>query len=269
MSPQLPIFLGVSEVPKPVYEYEYDGLLLVEYEEVSLRKPSFMILGLPDSGLVGLIAANHLVEALGLKEVGGIDFPKLLPPITVIYRGEPRTPIRFFASDNLLVVRAETPIPPAAIVSLGQLLVDYAMKRGVDYIVSIVGIAAPNRMEIEKPNVYWLASDEKAKQLAEKLEGTKLFESGYLVGPYALILKCAMRHRVSNIVVLADAYIEFPDPEAAAEVLKALSKAIGVEVNVKKLLDEAEIIRLRMRELMKQTRQALQEMRTPHPILYA
>lgn len=256
-------------MPKPIYEYEYDGLLLIEYEEVSLRKPSYMVLGLPDSGLVGLIAASHLVETLKLKEVGGIDFPKLLPPVAVIYQGEPRTPIRFFASNNLLVVRAETPIPPATIISLGQLLVDYAMKRGVDYIVSIVGVATPNRMEVEKPNVYWLASDEKARRLAEKLEGAKLFENGYIVGPYALILKYAMRHRVSNVVMLADAYIEFPDPEAAAEVLKVLSKAIGVEVDVEKLLDEAEIIRLRMRELMKQTRQALQEMRTPHPMLYA
>lgn len=253
---------------RPIYEEELDGLLLMEYEEFEPKKPSFMVLGLPDTGLVGVISSSHLVENLGMKEVAGIDILSMMPPVAVISKGVVRPPIRIYLSDNVMAVSAETPVPPQAVYPLAKMLVDYAMKRGIDYIVSIVGIASPNRINLEKPGIYWVASDEKARKLVEGL-GIESFTNGYLVGPYALILKQAIRSRVSNLVLLADAYIEFPDPEAAAEVLSVVSKLVGVEVDVKKLLEQAEMIRIKLRGLMKQTRQAMAEMRTPSSLMYA
>ncbi len=257
-------------MPKPIYEEEVEGVVLYEYEEYEPKKPLYMLLGLPDTGLVGVITANHLVSTLGMKEIGGIDFTRVVPPVAVIRGGELRTPLRIFQKDNLLVLTSEAPIPSYAVYPLASLIVDYAMRRGVDYIVSIVGIAAPNRMELPKPRVYWLASNDKARRVVEGL-GLEVFTDGYLVGPYAQILKQCVRKRAANIVLLADAYIEFPDPEAAAEVIQVLSRVMGIQIDVKKLLDEAELIRLKLRELMKQTRQALAEMQrlTPQPTLYA
>ncbi|NPA04676.1 MAG: proteasome assembly chaperone family protein [Crenarchaeota archaeon] len=254
---------------RPIYEQQVDGIVLWEYEDFDLGHPSFMILGLPDSGLVGVIAANHLVEHLDLREVAGIDFQHAMPPIVVIRKGEPKTQLRLFAGKNMLVLLAETPVPTPAIYPLADLLVDYALRRRIDYLVSIVGIASPGRVRLEKPNVYWLASDEKAKKLMEGSGAARLFENGYLVGPYALVLKKAMRSRVSNIILLADAYIEFPDPEAAAEVLRVLSKLLNVEIPVEPLLEQAEAIRLKLREFMKETRRALSQIKSPQPILYA
>ena len=258
---------GCAPLTKPIYEEEYDGLLLMEYEEYELEHPGFLVLGLPDTGLVGVISANHLVEALGMKEVAGIDVLPLMPPVAVISKGEVRPPLRIFVKDNIMTLTAETPIPPASVHSLSKMIIDYAMKRGVDYIISIVGVASPARINIEKPRVYWIASNEKARKLVEplNLEG---FLNGYLVGPYALILKNAIRARVSNLVLLADAYIEFPDPEAAAEVLNVVSKVTGKEIDTKKLLEQAEMIRLRLRGLMKQTKQTMSEMGTPS-LMYA
>ncbi len=251
-----------------VYEEEADGLRLVEYEEFKLGSPSYMILGLPDTGLVGVIASNHLVESLGMKEVGGIDLLGVMPPVAVISQGEVKTPLRIYRKDNLLVVSSETPIPGSHVYPLAGFLVDYAQRRGIDYIVSLVGVAAPNRLDLPKPRVYWIASDEKARRLVDG-SGAEMFANGFLVGPYAVVLKQSIRRRVSNLVLLAEAYIDFPDPEAAAEVVKTLSKITGVEVNVSKLLDQAEMIRLRLRGLMKQTKQSLSEMKAPSPLMYA
>ncbi len=254
---------------QPIYEEEFDGIILYEYEEFEPRSPSFLVLGLPDTGLVGVITVNHLCSSLGLKEVGGIDFARVMPPVAVIRGGELKTPIRFFFKDNIVALASEAPIPPQAIYPLSSLIVDYALRRGINYIVSIVGIASPNRMELPKPRVYWIASNEKARKLVEGLN-LENFSDGYLVGPYAQILKQCVRKRASNIVLLADAYIEFPDPEAAAEVVQVLSKIMGVQVDVKKLLDEAELIRLKLRELMRQTRQTIAEMhKVSPPTLYA
>ncbi|KSW12394.1 hypothetical protein CF15_06600 [Pyrodictium occultum] len=255
-------------VSRPVYEEEFDSLLLAEYEEFKLKKPSFMVLGLPDTGLVGVISSSHLVETLQMREVAGIDILSMMPPVAVISNGAVRPPIRIYARDNLLVVTAETPVPPPAIYPLSRLLIDYAMKSGVDYVMSIVGIASPNRINMDKPGVYWIASSEKAQKLVDGLD-IRNFSNGYLVGPYALILKQAIRRRVANLVLLADAYVEFPDPEAAAEVLKVISRIVNIEIDVKKLLEQAEMIRLRLRGLMKQTRQAMAEMRAPSSLMYA
>lgn len=258
----------MNALVKPIYEEELDGLLLMEYEEFELKHPSFLVLGLPDTGLVGVISANHMVEALGMKEVAGIDVVTMMPPVAVISNGVVRPPLRIFVKDNLMALTAEAPVPPGSVYALAKMLVDYAMKRGVDYIVSIVGVASPNRINVEKPRVYWIASNEKARRLVEGL-GLEGFTNGYLVGPYALILKNAIRARMPNLVLLADAYIEFPDPEAAAEVLNVLSKIAGVEIETKKLLEQAEMIRLRLRGLMKQTKQAMAEMGGPSPLMYA
>ena len=256
---------------RPTYEEEYDGLVYLEYRQVQVKKPSFMILGLPDAGLVGVIASTHLVRSLGMEEYGGIDSPRLFMPLVVINKGLPRPPLRLFHKDNVVVLVSETAIPPAAIHPLANFIIDYARRMSIDYIVSIVGLAAPNRLEIEKPSVYWLASSEEAARLAEKL-GIKMMGDGYLVGPYAIILKEAVRKRVNNLILLAEAFMDFPDPEAAAAVLQVLSKAIGKEIDVKKLLEEAEMIRIRMKELMKQTRQALSEIRKAYeyqpPLIY-
>ncbi len=239
----------------------------MEYEEYELEHPGFLVLGLPDTGLVGVISANHLVEVLDMREVAGIDVLPLTPPVAVISKGEVRPPLRIFVKDNIMTLTAETPIPPASVHSLSRMIIDYAMKRGVDYIISIVGVASPARINIEKPRVYWIASNEKARKLVEplNLEG---FLNGYLVGPYALILKNAIRARVANLVLLADAYIEFPDPEAAAEVLNVVSKITGKEIDTRKLLEQAEMIRLRLRGLMKQTKQTMSEMSAPS-LMYA
>ncbi len=252
---------------RPIYEEEFDGLILMEYEEFELKRPSFLVLGLPDTGLVGVISANHMIESLSMSEVAGIDIPGMMPPVAVISKGSVRPPIRMYVKDNIMALTAETPVPAQAVYPLSKLIVDYALRKGIDYIISIVGIASPNRMNMEKPNVYWLASNEKARKLVEGLniEG---FLNGYLVGPYALILKNAIRSRAANLVLLADAYVEFPDPEAAAAVLSVVSKITGVSIDVNKLLEQAEMVRLRLRNLMKQTKQAMAEMRGPSPLIY-
>jgi uncharacterized protein len=256
---------------RPIYTESYDGLAIQEFEEYELSKPSFLVLGLPDTGLVGPIAASHLVRTLEMKEVGGIDSDRFFPPMVVVHKGEPRLPVRLFAHDNMLVMVSETAMSPAAIYPLSYALVDYASKRGIDHIVSLLGMAVPNRLELEKLRVYWLANTDKAAELGGKL-GAERFMEGFLVGPYAAILKEASRRRMNNLIVLSESFPDFPDPEAAAQVLQALSKIVGKEINVKALLEEAELIRIKTRELMKNTRRALAQMQKGYeqqiPLMY-
>jgi uncharacterized protein len=242
----------------------------MEFEEFEVAKPSFLVLGLPDTGLVGAISSNHIVEQLSLREVAGIDMPMMGPPLAIIINSEVKTPLRIHHGNGgrVLALTSEAPVPATAMHALSKLLVDYALKRGIEYIISIVGLASPNRINVEKPRVYWLASNPRAAKLVEGL-GVENFANGYLVGPYALVLKEAIRKRVANLILLAESFVDFPDPEAAAQALTVLSRILGVNIDVSKLLEQAEMIRLRLRGLMKQTRQSMAEMGGPSPLMYS
>jgi predicted ATP-grasp superfamily ATP-dependent carboligase len=65
-------------------------------EEVKIverkRVPSgaTLIFGFPDVGLVGVIAASHLIDELNLSEVAYVD-SELLPPLIVLHEGLPHS----------------------------------------------------------------------------------------------------------------------------------------------------------------------------------
>jgi uncharacterized protein len=61
--------------------------------------------------------------------------------------------------------------------------------------------------------------------------------------------------------LLSQCFFNYPDPEAAAEVLKELAKVTGLKVDVSKLLDKGEEIRLRARDVMQRTQQEMSKMK--------
>lgn len=89
-----------------------------------------------------------------------------------------------------------------------------------------------------------------------------------MVGTYAMLLKHCMAHAQSSVTLLAESYIQFPDPGAAAAVIEILNRLLSLEVNTKNLLEESEEIRIRNRELMSKTQQAMQQARESLPGIY-
>ncbi len=241
-------------------EVSYGEFKLVEYESCRLREPAYALLALPDTGLVGVIGASHLIKVLGLKEVGGLDSYVYLPPVAVVSRSEVRLPIRFFASDNLLVVYSEFMPSPAAFPPLSRILLDYFERKGVNHIIMASGLAAQNRFELSELRTYYLTT---AKNVEEVLRsaGAKPFENGFLVGPYALMLKEAIRAELPTTLIMTESFLEFPDPEASARNLEVLSKLIGRPIDVKELVERAEAIRMRARDAMKAVMPSLARMR--------
>ena len=239
------------------FEEEINGFLFREYG--SLGRPETLILGLPDVGLVGPIAAMHITRSLKLDDVVGIDSYAFLPPVTVVLKGEPKHPMRIYSNGKIAVLVTDVPVSPAGIAPLASAIVEYARRRGIETMVSITGLGSPSRLRGEKPKLYWIASTGSAEEKAQKLEAER-FSDGIMVGPYSLILKEAARKRVDNIVILAESYTDFPDPEASAEAVKAISKLVGVDIDVSQLVKEAEMLRLRLQDMMKNTKEALTRM---------
>ncbi|MBE9391689.1 proteasome assembly chaperone family protein [Fervidicoccus fontis] len=242
-----------------IREEEIGGILIQEYEEFKLESPSFLIVGFPDAGLVGGISLNHLIRELNPKEIAGIDIPRLNPPIAIIRKGEYHPPIRIFKKDNILFLVSEIPIPANTVQPLSYAILEYCMRRRVDYVIGLTGIGSTERLNKEKPDVFIAYEGDQAKRMILINEG-KVFDEGMLMGPFAIFLKEAKRFNLQSLIILAESFPDLPDPEAASVAVEYLSKILSIKISIDKLLEEAEYIRLRTKEIMKQTAKVMGQM---------
>ncbi|WP_218258476.1 proteasome assembly chaperone family protein [Saccharolobus shibatae] len=234
-----------------------------------IGRPSYLLVSLPDAGLVGSISGEFLINSLNLKEYGEIYSHKYLPPISHVVNGVAKSPIRLYHYDNFLLLHSWVAIPANSIHHLADLVVDYAEKYGIQTIISITGVPVPNRLELEKPTPYWVVSSEDFAKELDSLNLMKKFVEGYVTGPYAPILFESAKKFIRNLVIVVESFLDLPDPEAAAVALDILSKMLGFKVDTSSLLKEAEEIRVRIKGLMQQTRQELPNYSGLRPYTYA
>ncbi|QKQ99311.1 proteasome assembly chaperone family protein [Metallosphaera tengchongensis] len=236
-----------------------------------LRKPAYMLIGIPDAGLVGEIVTEFLISKGIVEEFGQIFSRKYLPPILHVDDGVAKSPLRLYYGKgiNLIVLHAWTALPANAAYPLAKLVTDYASRYGIQEIISITGLPVPNRLDLEKPSAYWIAN---SKDMAESLNGlsnVQKFAQGYISGPYAPILYESSKTKIRNLAIVVESFLDIPDPEASAVALEIISSYLGFKVDVSGLLQEAEEIRSRIRGLMEQTKKELPSYSSGKPMSYA
>jgi len=236
---------------------------LPELVRIVERKPvpsnATMLHGLPDVGLVGLIATSHIITQLKMNEIAYVD-SELLPSVVVLHEGLPYAPLRIFGNGDLTAALSEAAIPAKAVQPIMRKLVAWGQAKKVKLMVSMGGMPVQDRQDIAEPKVYGAASNQALlKTLSDK--GIEILKGGFMVGPYALIMRYCAERNVPAIALLAQSFYNYPDPEAAAAAIKELGKITGLQVDVTKLVEGGEEIRLRARDVMKRTEQELNRMK--------
>lgn len=228
-------------------------------ERSAIPSGALMLFGFPDVGLVGVIAAEHLVSELKLTEVAYFD-SKLLPPLIVLHEGLPHSAIRIFGNDKILLAISETPIPADIIHPIVYTLIDWGRKKNVKMMISLSGIPVQDRQELKELKVFAAASNESMLKLAQD-KGVETLLEGYMVGPQAVLLQRCARLGLPALTLMSQCFFNYPDPEAAAEVLRSLASVAGVKVDVEKLLEKGEEIRVKARDVMQRTQQEMTKMK--------
>lgn len=218
-----------------------------------------LIFGFPDVGLVGVIAASYLVEELNLSEVAYLE-SKILPPLVVLHNGLPHSSIRIFGDEKILLTISEVPIPVDIVYQVMDALMDWGKNKNVKMMISLGGIPLQDRQDATELKSFAAASSPEALKLAQDKNVEPLTE-GYIVGPQAIMLQRATNTDTPALALLSQCFYNYPDPEAAAEVLKDLGKIVDVKVDVTKLLEKGEEIRLRARDVMKRTQEEMGKMK--------
>jgi len=227
-------------------------------EKKAVPSEATMIIGLPDVGLVGLIATSYIISELNLEEIAYME-SDLLPPVVVLHNGLPHAPLRIYGNQNLIAVISELAVPAPAIYKIMWEIVNWGKGKKVKRIVSMGGIPLENRQTIKEPEVFGAASNQKLLDMLKK-NGLKTMNEGYIVGAQALSMRYSVSKNISAIAILAQSFYNYPDPQAAAIALKELSKISDIKVDVTKLLERGEEIRLKARDIMKRTQQEMNRM---------
>ena len=225
---------------KPVREFDLDSPWLVE--------------GLPGAGLVGKIAADHLVEQFDMEYAAGIHCAGL--PKVAVYRGEDSTlrpPVRIYADEerDLLVLQSDIPVSPSSATDFAGCITGYVQKHDATPIY----ISGLDEDHEGTPEVYGVGAGDGTDLVAEA--GIVPPRQGGLVsGPTGALLATAEERRADAVGLVAQTEGQFPDPQAARAVLRGgVVPLTGIDVETQSLVEHAEEIR----EAREQMAQRLQE----------
>lgn len=239
---------------------------IVENSSAAKLSHPTIVVGIPEIGLVGTIAASYLVDTLDLAEIASVE-SDLTPAVIVVKNSEPKQPIRIFGNSALAVAVSEVPLPPRLSFEFASEIAKWSKAIQGKMVVGVTGLPSQARVESagdSTPLVVGVSNDENIRKSISSI-GAQPFEHGVIASTYATLLMRCTALGVPNLTLLSESYSEFPDPGAAAAAVEVLSKLLAITVDVKPLLEGAEEIRLRLRGLMSQTQQTIQQQQQQQP----
>lgn len=213
----------------------------VRREDVTLDDP-FLIEGLPGIGLVGKIAADHLVETSGMVHLADIVCEGL-PRLAVYSEGDPtvRPPVRLYADEaaNLLVLQSDVPISAEAATGFADCTVGWLADNGVTPIF----LSGLPRDDESPRTLYGVATGSGTDLLAET-DIPPPPENGVVAGPTGALLHRASRAGLPSVGLVVESDPEFPDPTGAHVLLRdGIEPITGIDADTQRLVERGEEIR--------------------------
>jgi len=217
------------------------------------KKPKnpIIIEGFPGFGLVGTIASEFLIDHLKTEQIGKITFEEM-PPMVAIHENEVVEPLGIFYSKKYNMVILHVITASAGYEwQLADALIEVAQQLNAKEIVCLEGVGSSEDTVEEK--AFYYSSDEKKKKLFEKANIEPLKE-GIIMGVTSALLLKAEKIPVS--CVFAETHTNLPDSKAAAKVIEALDKYLGLKVDYKPLLEQAEKFEGKLKNILEQGQKA-------------
>jgi len=211
---------------------------IVEIAHVKMKNP-ILIEGLPGIGLVGKIAADHMIHELGAKQVAQLYSPHFPHQVIMQKNGVMRMiKNRFYhvkgkKNDLLFLVGDVQAITSEAQYEATGKMLDYCQKVGVKMLITLGGYGVGKVQPA--PRVFGIVSN---KPMVEdyKKYGIIFGESkGSIIGAAGLLLGLGKLRKIPGLCVMGETHGGFVDPKSAQSVLEVLCKILEVKVDTKKL----------------------------------
>lgn len=234
-------------------------------DDVSLDEPT-LVEGLPGVGLVGKIAADHLVDEFEMVHYANVHCDGI--PRVAVYDdddAELRTPVRIYADEerDLLVLQSDVPIHPQAATEFATCIRSWFEEDGAVPIF-LSGIGEEKSDDV--PALYGVATGE-GTALLEQTDIGRPTEVGIVTGPTGALMNHVLEHHLTSIGLVVESDPQFPDPEAARVVIKdGIEPLTGTECPVDDLVDHTEEIREAKQRLAQRMQEVDEESTQAQPL---
>lgn len=218
-------------------------------EGIELDSPT-LIEGLPGAGLVGKIAADHLINEFDMTYYGALHCEGL--PRVAVYEStdsELRPPVRLYAEEDLdlLVLQSDVPVSPKQATEFASCVTGWIDTNDV-FPLYLSGL--PEEKD-GTPELYGVSTGDGEAKLDEA-GIVPPREGGLVSGPTGALLHRAVETGLDSVGLIAQTDPRFPDPEASRAVLKhGVGPIAGIDVNTDRLVEQADEIQNAREQLAK------------------
>ena len=221
-----------------------DGVISERVFESPKAKEPVLVCGLPGSGYVGKLAADHLVSSFKLKKVAEYTSSSFPPQVSVKEDGtvDPPKGEMYFAQTkggrSIFVFTADAqPTTSEGEYELSDAVVKFAKKCGVRKVYTLAAYITGSFSN--SPKVYGAAT---SKELAESLseKGVTMMKDGGISGMNGLLIGVAALRGLEGACLLGETSGYVVDAGASKAVLELLSSVVGVPIDTSKLKEKAE-----------------------------
>jgi len=221
-----------------------DELVSEKVLEVPEAEDPVLVCGLPGSGYVGKLAADHLVSEFKLKRVAEYTSSTFPPQVSVKEDGtvDPPRGEMFYAPTkggrSLFVFTADAqPTTSDGEYALSDAVVRFAGRCGVKKVYTLAAYITGSFSN--SPRVYG-AGTSKGMVDSLKEEGVTLMKDGGISGMNGLLIGIAALRGLEGACLLGETSGYVVDAGASKAVLELLSKVVGLRIDTSKLKEKAE-----------------------------
>jgi len=220
-----------------------------------IKKPKrpVIIEGFPGFGLVGTIACEFLVDHLNTELIGKVLLEDE-PAMVAIHKGKIIEPlsISYNKKYNVMIIHSISATPGSEW-KISDIIISIAKELNAKEIISLESVSSPNI--IGKPKTFYYSNDKKREKIFKSFKLNPLKEGIIMGVSSALLLKV---DKIPMSCIFAETHTTLPDSKAAAEIIKVLDMYLNLKVDYKPLLETAKHFENKLKEILQQSKQTLE-----------
>ena len=237
-----------------------DGYSLVLHGDADASKlGGTAVCGFSSVGMVGVIAASHIIRALDLEQMGTV-LDENFPAMALVQDAVPKHPVRVYQGEEVGVFTSEIQFPGAYDVKFAETVLKWFTEGGFDRLIIIDGVVPDELGEKKQSDLWGVASHPLGRKALAAARVSRMKE-GIVSGIAGYLLSEGDRRGLDITALLAECNPLYPDARAALIAIEGLSELIDREIPVQGLLDDARNIEERVREAFERA----QSMALPPP----
>lgn len=220
------------------------------------KKPKNPVLveGFPGFGLIGTIATEFLIDQLKAELIGTIKSSDM-PAIVAIHEQKVVQPLGVFydKKHNIVILHVIANMSGLEW-EVADTLVDLAKALNAKEIISLEGVGSP--MPSQDTNTFYYTNNAQRDKKFKSLKIDPIKEGIILGVTGALLLEIT---KIPITCLFAETHSTLPDSKAAAKIVEILAKYLGLKIETKPLLKQAEKFEEKIKGLLDKSKVASEE----------